>query len=264
MSSGFNTNQEVLLNRILQTLLHPPASGGAATEATLQAILAKDTLIEVDTDAINLSVDGLEALQATSNTNTGNSATSLAIMDDWDESDRAKVNLIVGQAGIAAGTGVDGVTVPRVTLATNVGLPAGSAILGKTGIDQTTLGSTNGVSLVTHATSNGAPTAFRSLVVDTDEVQVKAATGNLYGWNIINLHSATIYVKFYNINGAINPAVDVPVLTLPIPSNSAVYQEPNCIQHHFTTAIAVRAVTGSGDTDATDPTTLPIIELKYV
>jgi len=39
---------------------------------------------------------------------------SLAILDDWDESDRAKVNLIVGQAGIAAGAGVTGVTVPRV------------------------------------------------------------------------------------------------------------------------------------------------------
>lgn len=57
--------------------------------------------------------------------------TSVEIMDDWDESDRAKVNVIVGQAGIAAGTGVDGVTVPRVTLATNVALPAGTNAIGK-------------------------------------------------------------------------------------------------------------------------------------
>lgn len=45
--------------------------------------------------------------------------TSLAILDDWDESDRAKVNLIVGQAGIAAGAGAVGATVPRVTLASD-------------------------------------------------------------------------------------------------------------------------------------------------
>jgi hypothetical protein len=45
--------------------------------------------------------------------------TALQIMDDWDESDRAKVNLIVGQAGIAAGAGAVGVTVPRVTLASD-------------------------------------------------------------------------------------------------------------------------------------------------
>jgi hypothetical protein len=44
---------------------------------------------------------------------------SLAIIDDWDESDRAKVNLIVGQAGIAAGAGAVGATVPRVTLASD-------------------------------------------------------------------------------------------------------------------------------------------------
>jgi len=56
---------------------------------------------------------------------------SLSVLDDWDESDRAKVNIIVGQAGIAGGTGVDGATVPRVTLATNVPLPAGTNAIGK-------------------------------------------------------------------------------------------------------------------------------------
>jgi hypothetical protein len=45
--------------------------------------------------------------------------TALQIIDDWDETDRAKVNLIVGQAGIAAGAGAVGVTVPRVTLASD-------------------------------------------------------------------------------------------------------------------------------------------------
>jgi len=79
-------------------------------------------------------------------------AASLSVVDDWDESDRAKVNLIVGQAGIAGGTGVDGATVPRVTLATNVGLPAGSSILGKVGIDQTTPGTTNLVALTPETT----------------------------------------------------------------------------------------------------------------
>jgi hypothetical protein len=44
---------------------------------------------------------------------------AVQIMDDWDESDRAKVNLIVGQAGIAAGAGAVGATVPRVTLSSD-------------------------------------------------------------------------------------------------------------------------------------------------
>jgi|GEM_PF-3322540 len=55
-------------------------------------------------------------------------------MDDWDESDRAKVNPIVGQAGIAGGTGVDGDAVPRVSLATDVPLPAGTNTIGAVGL----------------------------------------------------------------------------------------------------------------------------------
>lgn len=45
--------------------------------------------------------------------------TSLAVLDDWDESDRAKVNIIVGQAGVAAGSGTIGATTQRVTIATD-------------------------------------------------------------------------------------------------------------------------------------------------
>lgn len=44
---------------------------------------------------------------------------SLQIMDDWDESDRAKVNLIAGQAGVAAGAGAVDALTQRVVLATD-------------------------------------------------------------------------------------------------------------------------------------------------
>ena len=45
--------------------------------------------------------------------------TALQTMDDWDESDRAKVNPIVGQAGIAGGPGAAGATVIRTVTATD-------------------------------------------------------------------------------------------------------------------------------------------------
>ena len=45
--------------------------------------------------------------------------TALQIMDDWDESDRAKVNPIAGQAGIAANAGIMDALTTRVTLATD-------------------------------------------------------------------------------------------------------------------------------------------------
>jgi hypothetical protein len=65
------------------------------------------------------SDDPAVALLTTMDADTGGILTAIQIMDDWDESDRAKVNLIVGQAGIAAGAGAVGATVPRVTLASD-------------------------------------------------------------------------------------------------------------------------------------------------
>ena len=45
--------------------------------------------------------------------------TAAQIIDDWDESDRAKVNLIAGQAGISAGAGAVAANTPRVTHASD-------------------------------------------------------------------------------------------------------------------------------------------------
>lgn len=50
---------------------------------------------------------------------SGGVLTALQIIDDWDESDRCKVNPIAGQAGVAAGAGAVGATVQRVTLASD-------------------------------------------------------------------------------------------------------------------------------------------------
>lgn len=57
--------------------------------------------------------------------------TSLAIIDDWDETDRAKVNPIVGQAGVQGGSGTVSANTQRVVLATDVALPAGTNAIGK-------------------------------------------------------------------------------------------------------------------------------------
>lgn len=46
-------------------------------------------------------------------------AASLAVIDDWDQSDRCAVNPISGQAGVAAGAGSVGATTQRMTLASD-------------------------------------------------------------------------------------------------------------------------------------------------
>ena len=113
---------------------------GAGVEATaVRVTLATDSTGTLTVDTTGTS--GLEVVQATAAdlnvTEASASAIKTAVekIDDWDESDRAKVNVIAGQAGIAGGTGGDGATVPRVTLATDIGLPAGTAALGKVKAD---------------------------------------------------------------------------------------------------------------------------------
>lgn len=88
----------------------------------------------------SITVDGSVTANAGTNLNTsalalesGNLKTiadSLNTMDDWDETDRCKVNIIVGQAGVQGNTGTVTATTQRVVLATNVGLPAGSSTIG--------------------------------------------------------------------------------------------------------------------------------------
>lgn len=59
------------------------------------------------------------ALALESGGNLAAIAASVSVLDDWDESDRAKVNLIVGQAGITAGAGSVAANTPRVTHASD-------------------------------------------------------------------------------------------------------------------------------------------------
>lgn len=71
------------------------------------------------TRALKVSDATAQGILTTMDADTGAIATAVQIMDDWDESDRAKVNLIVGQAGVAAGAGAVGATVQRVTQASD-------------------------------------------------------------------------------------------------------------------------------------------------
>lgn len=119
----------------------------------------------------NVTVTGSVTANAGTNLNTsllaleagGNLAlvaASVSVMDDWDETDRCKVNPIVGQAGVAGGSGVVGATTQRVVLATDVGLPTGS----------NTIGNISTVATVTTVTTVSTVTA-----VSDAQVQGKAA-----------------------------------------------------------------------------------------
>src|SRR3990167_7340384 len=75
----------------------------------------------------NLNTSAL-ALEAGGN--LAGAATSLAILDDWDETNRAAVNTIAGQVGVQGASGTVTALTQRVVLATDVALPAGTIGIG--------------------------------------------------------------------------------------------------------------------------------------
>ena len=164
----------------------------SATATGTAALVVRDdalsTLADADGDEVRLRVDSTGQLWTrdaagntllgtidadTSNitTNTGNTATSAAIMDDWDESDRVKVNPIVGQPGVSAGAGAVDNTTQRMTLASDDPLVAGMIGAGTAGSPGSDVLSIQGISSMT------------PVVVDmgaNNDVVVTAVGGNDY------------------------------------------------------------------------------------
>lgn len=104
----------------------------AGTDGTNAQILSVNASGHVNiADGGNvITVDGTVTANAGTNLNTsalaletgGNlaaAATSLAVIDDWDETNRCAVNLIASQVGITAGAGAVATNTPRVTLASD-------------------------------------------------------------------------------------------------------------------------------------------------
>jgi len=104
---------------------------GVLTDQTIRVAIATDDPVNDLLTTIDATATNIDANIGQVELDLANIQVSVEIMDDWDESDRCKVNVIAGQAGIAGGTGGDGPTVPRVTLATDVALPAGTNPIGK-------------------------------------------------------------------------------------------------------------------------------------
>lgn len=106
-----------------------------------RASISASGALTVDGSAVTQPVSGTITANAGTNLNTsalalesgGNLAaiaTSASVLDDWDETNRAAVNIIAGQVGVEGGSGVVSALTQRVVLATDVALPTGSNTIG--------------------------------------------------------------------------------------------------------------------------------------
>jgi len=98
-----------------------------------------------------------------------------------------------------------------------------------------------------------APTAFRSTAVDeTGGVAVKAATGDVYGWNFYNPNTYDVFVKFYNTaQGSVVVGTTAVVETLQVPSLGSVVIKQDAPIKSFSIAITIAATKLVADNDDT-------------
>ena len=221
--------------------------------------------------------------QPVSNADMTAAAGSLNVMDDWDEVDRCKVNLIVGQAGVTAGAGAVAANTPRVTLASDDPAVVSLGVLddwdeanrcmvnlivGQAGIDGDSgnkSAKTLRVVLATDqpvmtnaqpvndkpATSGGLTMHKTISAASTNATSVKAAAGQVYDIQVFNINASPRYLKLYNLAVAPTVGTDTPVKTILIPGNTAgggvVKNWDKGLE--FTVGIAFALTTGVADAD---------------
>jgi hypothetical protein len=201
-SGRVKTNGSESVQPVSATSLPLPI--GAATETTLGTRATEATL-------------GTRALEAGGNLEAA--ATSLQKLDNWDESNRAKVNLIPGQTGIVGGTGATAANSPRVTLA------------------------------------SGDGATWHSLIsaASTNATNVKNSAGTLYVISVTNTNPAVRYIRFYNLSSAPTCSSATGIAgRFAIPGDATgaghvINLGPFGIA--FSTGISYCLTTGSGDTD---------------
>lgn len=159
------------------------------------------------------------------------------------------------------------------TIATNTGAatPAGSAIIGKVGIDQTTPGTTNFVAANLTQINGSAISASNPLpttqvaptgngftpyklinAATTNATNVKASAGDVGGIQVYNNSGVVAYFKLYDKASAPTVGSDTPVKTIIVPANTSgagtnvSFASPGI---SFTNGISFALTTGITDAD---------------
>lgn len=103
---------------------------------------------------------------------------------------------------------------------------------------------------------------FRSTTVTSTSTLVNKGSTRVTIANIVNRHSAAIFVKFYN--QTIATFQDTPIRVIQAGANATVQVDlAGKVVIDAPTALCIRVTTGVNDNDNTAAATLPIIELTY-
>lgn len=145
--------------------------------------------------------------------------TALQIMDDWDETDRAKVNLIVGQAGVAGGAGASSALTQRVAIATDA----------------------NAIVETASADSGGAN--FLNIVAGQATTTVKSGAGRLYAIVLNSAATATNTTTIYDNTAGSGTVIGRPAVTTATVPTTLVFGSTGI---SFATGLTIVTATANG------------------
>lgn len=164
----------------------------------------------------------------------------------------AQVNGVTTLTGTGAtGTGAQRMTVAvdSATVAGSASLPAGTNLIGKAGIDQTTPGTTNAVQNIA-GTAGGLTSFTLTAANSTNATNVKGSAGNLYHIAVYNNSATLAWVSFYNTAGTPTCGSSIVYQTI-IAANStsgAGAVEDFAVPLSFSTGIGICVATGIAGT----------------
>jgi hypothetical protein len=211
---NLESTQSLIKGSLVSIDAGTPAALGQTTMAASQPVVIASDQSAVPISGTVAITSATLATLAEQQTQTA----SLSVLDDWDESDRAKVNIIVGQAGVQGGSGTVSANTQRVVLATDVALPAGTNAIGKlaanSGVD---IGDVDVTSLP--ALPTGTNTIGSVKITDGTDTALVTAAGEQ---NVLESNSAAIKVAVELLDNAISGSemqVDV-VAALPAGTNN--------------------------------------------
>lgn len=124
----------------------------------------------------------------------------------------------------------------------NAALPAGTNLLGKVGVDQTTPGTTNAVEVVPDTASAVALTPSAKATLTT-AVVVKASAGNVYGFSVTNGAASVCWIEF--MNASASPVLGTAaIFSVALPASGTVNMGPGDFAlANFSTGISVGIAT---------------------
>ena len=162
-----------------------------------------------------------------------------------------------------------------ITTAFTSGTVAGATAITQTpalvsieGIPSVAISGTPAVTLTSTTVTSSTPATPTASAVTTaattNATSTKASAGTLYGLSLSNPTATAVYFKLYNLAAAPTVGTSVPVITIPLPANSNVYQEFGPMGLRFGTGISWAATGAITDADTTAAVAGAKVFLSYI